>query len=89
MNLSQSVRTAIEAQVTNTTLVTDTFVLDSEEFQRHAAYASVELDQGAMLTAPADRFEECFSREAVDGQEQRYRFTTEGRIVDERLKARR
>jgi hypothetical protein len=89
MSLSQSVRTAIEAQVTNTTLVTDTFVLDSAEFQRHAAYASKELDNGAMLTAPADRFDECFNREAINGQDERYRFTTEGRVVDERLKARR
>lgn len=89
LNLSLSVRAAIEAQVPNATLLTDTFVLDSQEFQHHAAYASIELDQGAMLTAPADKFDECFSREAVDEPEQRYRFITEGRIVDERLKARR
>jgi hypothetical protein len=89
LNLSLPVRTAIETQVPNATLLTDTFVLDAEEFQHHAAYASVELDQGAMLTAPADKFDKCFSREALDGPQQRYRFTTEGRIVDERLKARR
>lgn len=89
LNLSLGVRTAIEAQVPNPALLTDTFVLDSEEFQHHAAYASVELDQGAMMTAPADRFDQCFSREVVDGPQERYRFTTEGRIVDERLKGRR
>jgi hypothetical protein len=89
LNLSLPVRAAIEAQVTNDTLLTDTFVLDSDEFQRHAAFASVELDQGAIMTAPADRFDKCFTREAVGGPEERYRFTAEGRIVDERLKARR
>lgn len=89
LNLSQPARAAIEAQVSNTALLTDTFVLDSEEFQRHAAYATVELDQGAILTAPADRFNECFSREPVNVEEQLYRFTAEGRIVDERLKSRR
>jgi hypothetical protein len=72
-------------------LLTDTFVLDSAEFQRNAAYATVELDQGAMLTAPADRFDECFTREQVanTGNEERFRFITEGRIVEERLKSRR
>jgi len=70
-------------------LLTDTFVLDSEEFQRHAAFASIELDQGAIMTAPADRFDQCFVREAVEGPDERYRFTAEGRIVDERLKSRR
>jgi hypothetical protein len=89
LNLSLPVRAAIEAQVPNAALLTDTFVLDSEEFQQHAAYASVELDQGAMLTAPADRFDQCFSREKLDTLVERYRFTTEGRIVDERLRGRR
>ena len=89
LNLSVAARTAIEAQVPNAALITDTFVLDAEEFQHHAAYASIELDQGAMLTAPADKFDECFRRETVEGLEERYRFITEGRIVDERLKSRR
>jgi hypothetical protein len=91
LNLSAPARGAIESQVENDALLTDTFVLDSEEFQRNAAYATVELDQGAMLTAPADRFDECFTREQVENpnSQDRVRFTTEGRIVDERLKSRR
>ena len=93
LNLSAPARTAIENQVGNEALVTDTFVLDSDEFQRNAAYATVELDQGAMLTAPADRFGDCFTKEQApstgNGNEERFRFTTEGRIVDERLKSRR
>jgi hypothetical protein len=91
LNLSVSARKAIEGQFDNEALLTDTFVLDSGEFQHHAAFAMVELDQGAMLTAPADRFDECFKREQVDGtgNEPRFRFTTEGQIVDERLKSRK
>jgi hypothetical protein len=91
LNLSVPARKAIEDQVGNDALLADTFVLDSDEFQRNAAYATVELDQGAMLTAPADRFDECFTREQVGSadNEERVRFTTEGRIVDERLKSRR
>lgn len=91
LNLSAPARTAIENQVENTALLTDTFVLDSAEFQRNAAYATVELDQGAMLTAPADRFNECFTREQVADtpNEERVRFTTEGRVVDERLRSRK
>ena len=85
------VRAAIENQFDHESLLTDTFVLDSAEFQHHAAYATVELDQGAILTAPADRFNDCFTRDlipSVDNQE-RYRFTTEGQIVDEHIKSRR
>jgi hypothetical protein len=91
LNLSAPARKAIEGQFDNDALLTDTFVLDSEEFQRHAAFAMVELDQGAMLTAPADRFDKCFTREQVagSGDEQRFRFTTEGHIIDERLKSRK
>lgn len=91
LNLSAPARTAIENQVGNEALIGDTFVLDSAEFQRNAAYATVELDQGAMLTAPADRFDECFVREQIGkiDNEERFRFTTEGIIVDERLKSRR
>jgi hypothetical protein len=91
LNLSAPARTAIENQVENEALLTDSFVLDSAEFQRNAAYATVELDQGAMLTAPADRFDECFTREQIPNvdNEERVRFTTEGRIVDEHLKSRR
>jgi len=91
LNLSAPARKAIEDQVGNEALLSDTFVLDSDEFQHNAAYATVELDQGAMLTAPADRFDECFTREPVGntGSEERFRFVTEGRIVDERLKSRR
>ena len=91
LNLSAPARTAIENQVENDTLLTDTFVLDSDEFQHNAAYATVELDQGQMLTAPADRFDECFTREQIPSadNEGRIRFVTEGRVVDERLRSRR
>jgi hypothetical protein len=89
LSLSAPARAALEAQVPNPALLTDTFVLDSAEFQRHAAYAAVELDQGAVLTAPADRFDQCFTRQAVNTEAQIYRFTTEGRIIDERLKSRK
>jgi hypothetical protein len=91
LNLSVSARKAIESQFNNDELLTDTFVLDSDEFQRHAAFAMVELDQGAMMTAPAERFDKCFKREQIDGTDlqPRFRFTTEGQIVDERLKSRK
>lgn len=91
LNLSAPARTAIESQFDNEALLTDTFILDSGEFQRNAAFAAVELDQGAVLTAPADRFDQCFKREPLHdvGNEERYRFTTEGQIIDERLKSRK
>ena len=67
----------------------DTFVLDIDELTRHATYASIELDNTGILTAPADKFAEVFSREAINELTNEYRFSTSGHIVDERIKARR
>jgi len=67
----------------------ETFVFDAEEFVQHVAYTSIELDNGGMLTAPQGKFDECFDREIVDDNEGIIRFSTEGRIVDEKIRSRK
>jgi hypothetical protein len=64
-------------------LANERFRFDAQEFSRHIAYKQIELDNGAVLTAPADRFAQVF-------QETHHRdertFMTSGAIIDERLK---
>ena len=61
---------------------------DLAMFESVVPLLSIELDNGGMLTAPAEKFQECFQRETVNTTEKRVRFTTTGKIVDQRLRGR-
>ncbi len=87
--LSEQAHLAIINELAYEDLVSDQFVLDADEFNRHAAFTSVELHTGGMLLAPADEFNRVFPREAVDREENLYRFSAEGRIIDERVRGRK
>ena len=64
-------------------LVNERFRFDSKEFGRHLAYKQVELDNGAILTAPADKFEQVFHETTRHTQ---HTFSTTGEIVDQRYR---
>jgi hypothetical protein len=66
-------------------LLHERFQFDLHEFSSQVAYRSVELDSGGMLTAEASHFDEVFHREVVNKAEQKLRFSTEGKVVGERL----
>ena len=66
-------------------LLTERFRFDAGEFRKHALYRTVELDNGAFLTAESSRFSEVFQVEALRS-EPSVRYTTEGAVVDERLR---
>ncbi len=67
-------------------LFDEQFVFKSEEFHKHVAFRSVELDNGARLIADADSFDEIFERsESNTGETE---FSTAGKIVDERFRKR-
>lgn len=82
-HFSEETKLAILSKVNPARLAHEKFRFDADEFTRHIAYKQVELDNGAVLTAPAEKFEQCF-------QEARRKdartFTTTGQVVDERLK---
>ena len=78
-------------------LFEESFRFSREEFEKHVAFRSVELDTGVVLTADAARFDELIEQREVDqlrrgrdvdvaGAGTLMRFTTEGRVVDERLR---
>lgn len=88
-NVSAQARDAIQSKLPNGQVNGYMFRLDVDEFNKHVALRSTQLDNGAILTAPAERFEECFKCELVDESERKYRYSAEGRIVDERVRSTR
>lgn len=82
-NFSDETKAAVVACIRPPRLVNDRFRFDAGEFARHLAYKQVELDNGAILTAPADRFDAVFERTRRRQQET---FSTTGAVVDQRLR---
>lgn len=89
LNLSEESRNLLVSNVPHERLVDDTFTFDRDEYLKHAAFSSVELDNGSLMIAPSGRFNDIFHRELLNQETQIYRFSTEGRIVDERLRVRK
>lgn len=88
-SLSTETRQEVVARFGHHNVVDDTFLFDLSEFQLHVGFRSVELDHGGVMSAASDRFDDCFSREAVNDMDGTVRFTTSGKVVDERLRGRR
>lgn len=84
--LSKETKKAILASVKPEQLADDRFLFDIIEFNKHFSYKSIELDNGAILTASLGKFDQCFRKTAVEERQGAFLFTTEGMIVDERLK---
>lgn len=82
-HFSPETKQAVLSKVRPARLANERFRFDAEEFARHIAYKQVELSNGALLTAPAEKFDEVFTETERRGE---HTFTTTGSIVDERLK---
>lgn len=81
--LSDAAREAIAAEIRDPDLLDERFQFDNSEFQRLLTYRSIELDTGGILTAQATEFDDVFQREVLD--EERVRYSTEGKVVNEKL----
>ena len=84
-HLSVKAKEMVCDQVKIPRLLNDKFIFERSEFDKHISYKMVELDNGAILTAQASKFDDCFDSEVteIDGK---YRYSTTGKIVDEKLK---
>lgn len=85
LGLSAAATEAIEAAFPRRDLIAEAFRFDSSEFERHATYRTVELDNGALLMAEDSRFSEVFEVERLVA-ENRVRYSTEGAIIDQRFR---
>jgi hypothetical protein len=67
-------------------LFAENFQFVPAEFLKHVALRTVELDNGGLLTAATERFDNVFTSETVDASKEVVRFTTQGKIVDQRFR---
>jgi hypothetical protein len=85
--LSQAARAAIADELKTPRLAQERFEFDFGEFRTLVAFRSVELSNGGTLTAPSSDFDDVFHKEIVDEEQRQVRFSTEGRVVNEKLKS--
>jgi hypothetical protein len=82
-NLSQPAQAAIMKGLKKPALANETFSFDAAEFKTIVAFKSVELDNGATLTADSEKFEKIFRQEKIKDQTE---YVTRGRVINEKLK---
>jgi hypothetical protein len=83
-NLSPEARDSIMVAMKNEKLFSEQFTFVADEFSQHVAFRSVELDNGALLTASAASFDKVFARETLP--QAKVKFTTTGQVVDDKLR---
>jgi len=84
--LSAEATAVLRKQAPTDTVFEEQFTFSRPEFVKHIAFQTIELDNGGMLTAEASHFDDVFQQSPVDGEDGAMRFTTEGRVVDRKLK---
>lgn len=85
-HFSEETKLEVCKQTPSAKLLEDKFVFDRTEFDKHLSYKMVELDNGAILSAQAANFDDCFERKKLKGENNDILFTTKGKVVDERLR---
>lgn len=86
LGISDQTLNALKDSLPRPELLRETFHFDAEEFARHVTYRSVELDNGAFLIGENAQFDDIFRKEHIRGSVTKVRYTTEGSIIDERLR---
>jgi hypothetical protein len=84
-HLSDGAKKHICSHVKPARLLEDKFIFDKGEFDKHLSYKMVELDNGAILSAQASKFDECFETTNIE-KDNNVRFVTSGRVIDEKLR---
>jgi hypothetical protein len=86
IHLSDASKNAVVSSVQPQRLLKSKFRFDRGEFSKHISYRSVELDNGAILSAEIEKFEQCFNEAVSDANPEHVTFSTSGRVVDERVR---
>ncbi len=73
----------------NSQILDETFQIDSDVFVSKAPFRSVELNTGAIMLGPTEKFDEIIEKELINSHDNLYRISAEGRIINENLKARK
>jgi hypothetical protein len=83
--LSEAARDAINSELRSSSLVEEVFQFDLDEFNEQVGYRTLELDNGALMTAESGDFNQIFHQEVLNPEEHRVRISTTGRVVGEKL----
>lgn len=86
LGLSDEAQNVIKSQM-KPSLYNEQFKLSVDELNSLIAFKTIELDNGALLSAQAKDFDDVFSK--AQGRDGVTSFTTKGKIVDERVKKRK
>ncbi|MBM7049252.1 hypothetical protein [Rhizobium lusitanum] len=82
---TEGAKAAVVKQLERADLANDNFQFDATEFTKQLPYRTVELDNGAMLTADAASFDKVFEHTPVEEGADKIRFSTVGSVVSEKL----
>ena len=85
-HISQATQEEIKKHFPHTKLFGENFQFVPAEFLKHVSLQTVELDNGGLLTAATARFDDVFKRETVNPSEDVIRFSTQGKIVNQRFR---
>jgi len=88
-SLSPSASEALVGSLRTRRIAREQFLLDISEFRNYIAYTSVELDNGALLTADSADFEDVFDKQYLDEEHRIVEYSTRGKIINEKLKSQR
>jgi hypothetical protein len=82
-HVSPAAALLVREQFPNEKIYLESFKFTADEFRQHIAFRSVELDNGALLTASASGFDDVFTRQKTGNQ---VRFSTVGSVIDDKLR---
>lgn len=85
-NVSDETKEEIKNHFPRAKSFEENFQFVPAEFLKHVSLRTVELDNGGLLTASTERFDDVFTSETVDASQDVIRFSTQGRIVDQRFR---
>lgn len=88
-SLSKETQDALIAELPNAHVAKEKFKFDKSMFAEVVQFRTIELDNGGMMTASADNFDDVFKQTKISTKEKRYKITTEGCIINEQLRKRK
>ena len=85
--MSDKAENALKHSFKSDDLFNESFIFNTQEFQKILSYKSIELDNGAFISANAFSFNEIVTISPLDGEENigSVRVSTSGKIVNEKL----
>ncbi|QOZ06650.1 hypothetical protein [Bradyrhizobium sp. CCBAU 51765] len=89
LGLSDAAKNAIKSELKSSAAAQEVFQFDIGTYRSLVAFKSVELSNGALLTADTEKFDEVFEQEPVEGSKDEIKFVTRGQVIDEKLKTAR